>query len=174
MRHRVIALLLALSGLAAAPSAHAATGDFVVANRGFGVTILGPMRPRTDATKQAAIRAFGSAYRVTARCRYTWPAIGLSIQMTSFGGGDPCAYAQLLTISGPASRGWRTVRGLRVGASVATLRRLYPQARQRGALWTLTAARSPYADNQVVAVIWAVTVRGRVTAIRGWIGGAGD
>ena len=169
-RALIIAALLAV--VIAAPAA-AAPGDLVIANSGFGVTVLGPMRPRVDARLQAAVRAFGPNYVAVGGCRFSWPAIGLMVRGANFGRGDPCQIVQFVTISGPRSHRWRTVRGLRVGNSLGRLRALYPQATQHGLTWTVTMALSPLVHRRV-AVIWAVVRGGRVVALRGEVGGAGD
>ena len=169
---RALILALCLAVLSAAPAA-AAPGDLVIANRGYGVTVLGPMRPRVDAKLATAIRLFGADFLAPVGCRFIWPAIGLTVRGANFAQGDPCEFVQYVTITGPRSHRWRTVRGLRVGNTLGRLRALYPGSTHHGLNWTLTAARSPF-THRSSAVIWAVVRAGRVLALRAWVDGAGD
>jgi hypothetical protein len=169
---RALILALCLTALSAALAA-AAPGDLLIANRGFGVTVLGPMRPRVDAKMATAIRLFGAEFLAPAGCRFIWPAIGLTMRGENLGQGDPCEFVQYVTITGPRSHRWRTVRGLRVGNSLGRLRALYPRTTHHGLNWTLTTAHSPF-THRSSAVIWAVVRAGRVLALRAWVGGAGD
>lgn len=170
---RALLAVLCLLAVFVAP-ASAAPGDLVIANSGYGVTVLGPMRPRVNAERTTAIRVFGPDYFALGGCRFVWPAIGLTIQAESFAAGDPCAFVQTVTISGPHAQRWRTTRGLRVGASFTTLRHLYPSTSRHGLVWWLTSTRSPFGDGATVPVISAIVRNGRVTALRGVVGGAGE
>lgn len=130
------------------------------------------MRPRANASSEAALRAFGPNYYVGNNCRFYWRGIGLTIVMANFGGGDPCASAQIGYMAGPLSRRWRTSRGLRIGHSYATLRRLYPGATRQGAYWWLV--RGYFPGIGPFSVVSARVSAGRVAQFRVWIGGAGE
>jgi hypothetical protein len=169
---RALILAFCLALLSAAPAA-AAPSDLLIANHGYGVTVLGPMRPRVDAKMATAIRLFGADFLAPAGCRFIWPAIGLMARGANFGRGDPCEFVQYVTITGLRSHRWRTVRGLRVGNSLGRLRALYPRTTHHGLNWTLTRARSPF-TRRASAVIWAIIRGGRVVALRAWVGGAGE
>jgi hypothetical protein len=167
-----VALVLA-AGLSAAAPAAAAPADLVVAGDGRGATAVGPLRPRLDATRAAAIRAFGPAYAVGRQCRYAWRGLGLTVLMENLGAtGGPCAYAQVAYVSGANAGRWRTARGLRVGMSLPVLRRLYPAATRHGTYWWVVRGFLPGVGPY--GVISARVVGGRVVALRVWIGGAGE
>jgi hypothetical protein len=159
--------------LVCACPATAAPGDLVIAGNDRGVTTLGAMRPQLGATRGAAIRAFGTNYYVGRNCRFVWPQLGLTILMEHLGGSnEPCAFAQVAYISGPRSGRWRTTRGLRIGNTNATLRRLYPAATLHGTYWWLVRRNFPGIG--LVSVISARVTTGRVAQLRVWIGGAGE
>jgi hypothetical protein len=171
------ATLPLLAGLAAllfcARPATAAPGDLVIAGNNRGVTALGAMRPQANATSDAAIRAFGTDYYLGRDCRFVWSQFGLTILMENFGGSnDPCAFAQVAYISGPRAGRWRTTRGLRIGNSYSTLRRLYPATTRHGSYWWLV--RGYFPGIGPFSVISARITAGRVAQFRVWIGGAGE
>jgi hypothetical protein len=95
----------------------------------------GPLayRSSTGSTFAGARAAFGtpSALRTDANlCRVTWRSAGVTIRFAS--GVHPCAPAELahgiwygMTLFGP---GWHTTRGVRIGSTVAEVRRVYPHA----------------------------------------------
>ena len=65
-------------------------------------------------------------------CRATWPRHGLTIDFYNLGGQDSCR-PRYGRFSRAFLRGdhWTTTRGLRIGDSLAKLRRLYPGVRYR-------------------------------------------
>jgi hypothetical protein len=115
---------------------------------------LGDFRVRRDPTYQGAIDVFGEADQ----CRLinqrrvgvaVWRSLGFRINVTTLGypgpNATPCNAPDSHQIDRimVTGRRWRTRSGLRVGASVATLRRLYPKAERRqgwyGGYWLVTS-----------------------------------
>ena len=165
-----LALVLALVLL---PAAAAAPGPTVVGSGTIGAY-------RFEQPRQRALGVFGpptyswSSHRINApafdtpRCRTTWRSLELTIE-----------YAGPCTTPGRARRaqiegsGWRTREGLRVGDSVARLKRLYRGARltpiptgrtlerwgltPRGREWDLRTARP-------ASAVIVVTAGARVVA----------
>jgi hypothetical protein len=186
MRTLIASLALLLAAPAAAQAAPARTAAaaapaFTIRAAGFQVYRVGPFRPRRDATIAAAVRAFGetSSRRSpgAGACTVRWSALRLKIIFANFGapGNDPCGDDIGLAASFTARSGrFRTWRGLRVGAPVSRIRARHPNAsRHRRTYWLKTGV-SPYGDGGRVPVVRARVAGGRVTALMGYIGAAGD
>jgi hypothetical protein len=158
-RALVIASALAL----VVGAASAAVGDYLVAATGSpDAQRLGPYRYGVTPGYAAAARAFGapSARSVSgSSCAVRWAGLGLSVTFATFGAGSPCDPGALAAArwAGASIRSakWTTTAGLRVGDTLATLRRLYPHAvhvaRSR---WLLTYKRGevgliPYLEADV-------------------------
>jgi hypothetical protein len=101
-----------------------------------------------------AVRSFGRLYERDG-CRMTWRKLALTLD---FGRG--CRRLEAATIGRQPIRGaalvhtWATALGLRVGDRARVLRRLYPDARRRGALVVLEPR------------LRAIVRRGRVERLR--------
>ncbi len=174
-----VAVGLALLG---AGSAHAAS-SYTVATSGGSVARIGSFRPGVDPTIGAATRAFGRPSSRTPTgddvCVVTWRRLRLRVVFASFGAARPgrttctsgVGRAQSVTLRG---RRFRTWRGLRVGDRSATIPRRHPGARFRQGSWWLRTATSVVGDESEYGVLRAIVSRGRVTALTGWIGAAGD
>src|SRR4051794_4660408 len=119
-----------------------------------------------------ASRAFGAP--ASARdlrglsCRAVWPALGLTVTFLAFEG-HPCldGAAVQATVTG---RTWLTEKGLRVGATVAEARRLYPAATlERGApfagLWLVRRRACAEVGGEPFPGLLARLARGRVSAL---------
>lgn len=186
-RHWIaIALVAVLAGLVAAPSSAPAAGkkpSYVVVTKGFSVARIGRFRPTRDASLAAAIRAFGRpSVRKADRnlCRVEWRRVRLRIDFVNLGGLRPgegiCdargGSAQRFTARG--SR-FRTTKGLRPGARSSTIPKRHPRAEydSRG-FWALVTAVFPFGDEEPAPVLSALTRRGRVSALTGYIGAAGE
>jgi hypothetical protein len=78
---------------------------------------------------------------------------------------------QSSTVRGSRFRTWE---GLRVGQPSATIRERHRSARFRRRAWWLQAAVSPFGDDSEYAVVSAIVSGGRVRALKGWIGAAGE
>jgi hypothetical protein len=174
---------LAAAGVAA-PAATARPGGMIQTGPN-GVTALGSWHVSTHSTFAAAVRALGAANRVSAHnhgnsCTGTgtWSKLGLRILFTSFGGDPYCvgARAQTGTISGAAGRQhWHTTRGLRVGDSLGTLKRLYPHAIKGAGGWAVVySLHSVIAEGSRLDIVTASIKGGRVSAFKLWFGAAGD
>jgi len=145
------AVVLALIALACASVADAARSDFTVVVGGpRSDWRIGSFYFLRDAGRYPdAEAAFGSPTsraRKSALCAVRWARLGLEIDFAS-AENDPCAVQALdnATWSGAriAAGTWRTDRGLRLGDSLQTLRRLYPDAtyQSRPARWVLVSVR---------------------------------
>jgi len=127
-----------------------AASDFtIVAGPARDAERIGRYRFGVDPSYAAAVKAFGRPTGLTAElpkgvCIARWAKLGLAIRFGSEPS-DPCSAASLsrITWAGAtvASRMWRTAAGLRVGDTVAWLRRLYPTARSASDGWLLVYRR---------------------------------
>jgi hypothetical protein len=120
---------------------------------------------------EAALAALGTPtrFKVAANlCRVTWRAAGITVGFASEN--RPCATGHLyeaawygLTLFGPA---WHTRTGIRIGSSIAEVRRRYPSAHfERGrAGWLILIT---HRDQELLFTKLAVTVdrAGRVRTI---------
>jgi hypothetical protein len=113
-------VLLALALLTASPSpSHTINRDRAV----------GPVRVGSGTLAQAQA-AYGAPTTIGRRpnvCIARWRRLRLSMQFLSFTG-NACGVGVLVSATA-ASRGWRTDRGLRVGATRSRLLALYPRAK---------------------------------------------
>jgi hypothetical protein len=132
----VLAVAAALT-LAAQPVAGAGTGLEIVTSGPRKQHRIGSYFVAREPGRSypAAVRAFGQPSAHAAgepgSCVARWPSLGLQMTFSS-AAPAPCSPTSLgravwfgATVSGVR---WRTDRGLRIGDSLATLRRLYPQA----------------------------------------------
>jgi hypothetical protein len=174
-----ILTLLAL----AAPAAAQARPDTIEARgsaTGFGrVLAIGDFKPARDPTYGAAVAVFGEPAKERGRagansCIVNWP--GLRITFANFGVGSACDRDLGRSQSARAHGGrWRTRRGLKVGARLRRLRRLYPHARRHGRAWWLVSGVSNIGPRPHRYPVLAAVVRGgRVTSFTISIGAAGD
>ncbi len=177
-------VVLASTLLASPPPATAAAQPFTVETREFSVSRIGPFRPADDPRLSAAIRAFGRpSTRKLDRgtCRVEWRRVRLRITFENFGGarkGQTACTASVGRAQGFVARGSRfqTVNRLRVGERSSAIRVKHPEAKfQPKGSWALVLARFPFGDNEEPApVLNALVANGRVTALTGYIGGAGE
>lgn len=177
MRRRLPLLLAGLATLAGLPAtAHALTirtADGVVSR-------IGPYKPRATPSLAAAERAFGRASTSGGdrgeACTARWRKLRLRILFANFGGQPACSagFAQTFTVRGKRFRTWK---GLRVGARTSSIRRRHPKAEFRDGSWWLQTAKSPFGgegEDAEYGVVRAIIGGGRVRALSGWIGAAGD
>jgi hypothetical protein len=100
-----------------------------------GLAAFGRINPNT-ATASLATQAFGEPSAVEPRsdaCRRIWSDLGLKVDFALPADADPCAGEALierLVVAGRAAAkaGWRTAEGIRPLQTVATVRRIYPEA----------------------------------------------
>jgi hypothetical protein len=175
---RSVLLAAALAALLAVPATASATRTLRAGR--YGLTAMGAFHPQRDPSLHRAAEVFGRPLRLrplgSTACRAYWPKLKLVILFANFGGGSACSgalgKAQSVTIG--ASPRWRTARGLKVGQTVAHLRRLHPRARRHGSRWWLAAATSQFGEGGRYAVLAARTSGGRVSGFAGWVGAAGE
>ena len=166
---------------ASSPRADEAARSFTLKTSGGTVARIGTFRPRQDPGVEAAERAFG---RASSRklidnnaCTVEWRSLRLTILFVNFGlpgeGKTVCdvGSAQTFTVKGTRFRTWE---GLRVRHRSATIPQRHKSAEFREGSWWLRSATSPYGDNEEYAVVRALVSKGRVTALKGWIGAGGD
>ena len=178
MRRGLTAAVLALA-LAPVASAHAA--DYTLRAKGSTngpgeVTAVGGFKPTVDAGTEAAIRVFGqptSRKKAKTSCQLGWKKIGLRILFANFGGGDSCKLGKSQTVSAFGEK-WHTANGLKVGSSVATLRKRYPKAEQTGNTYRLVGAKQVYGNGLRYSVLAAKTDGRKVTSFRLFAGAAGE
>jgi hypothetical protein len=174
-----VAATLAVSAPAAAHTINVAGG-----NVGGHVSSIGKFRPSSDPTIAAAKRAFGRPSSRTRTselsCDVRWSRLRLRITFTNFGGVGPgesicddrASSAQTFAVRGPRVRTWR---GLRVGQREERVLERHPNAEFRRGRWWIRTTRSVVGGGGEFPVVDAtVNAAGRIKAIRGWIGAAGD
>lgn len=157
---KMIVIVLAAVGLAgpAASAVRAEPGFAIVTSGPRPLQRIGPYAfasPRNAGRSYpAAVEAFGpptsrqpSGRSGSGSCTVRWAGLGLAMAFVSTSRA-PCSSASLdssvwfgATIS---DERWRTDRGLRVGDTLPTLRRLYPRAKRRSVpagspIWVLVS-----------------------------------
>ena len=101
-------------------------------------------------------------------CLVGWRGAGLSILFYNLGGGDACRPDDgRFRTAAMTGRLWVTAKGLRVGDSVARLRRLYPGATYHASghyprSWWLVTRYSRIGDNGYYPGLRAIVRNGRV------------
>jgi hypothetical protein len=179
---RAAGLAFTLLALAAAGAAQADTISVRGSAKGFGrVLAIGDFKPARNPTYGAAVRAYGEPASERSRsggsaCIVNWPRVGVRIVFANFGLGSACDRDLGRSQSARAyGDEWRTRRGLRVGARLSRLRRLYPRVRRHGRNWWLVTGVSLTGPGRHRYPVLAATVRGRrVRSFLLWIGAAGD
>jgi hypothetical protein len=181
---RVARQLVAALAVSLVATSSAAAAPFTINVRGsadaFGrVLAIGDFKPERDPTVGAALDAFGepsSQRRLgNTACKLAWHGHGVKILFANFGGGGACQedLGRSQTARAYGDR-WRTVKGLRVGARLGRLRRVYPSATQHGRSWWLVTAVSPFGETHRYPVLAATVRGGRVGSFALIIGAAGD
>ena len=148
---------------------------------GVASETIGPWRVDANPSLAGAIAAFGAPSRCTkvsglpSFASVEWRGRGLRAVFGTYGigGARPCqaVHAVRLDNARASSREWQTGRGLRVGDSVAKLRKLYPAATlrtyPRGVApvrgWWLVVRTSRVPDLHSVPALLATAQAGRVT-----------
>lgn len=164
-------------------AADARPPSFVIRTSQGAVARIGAFHPSRRPTIAAAIRAFGrpTSRRLTNfnECRVEWRRLGLRIDFANLGGPRPgettCspAVGQAQTFTARGSR-FITSAGLRVGDPSSAIPAIYPLAALTSGTWWLVTAISPFGDQGEYPVIRAIIGGGRVRAIAGFIGAAGE
>ena len=176
------ALALAVVALAVAvPVADAQAPDYTIQATGSKtslgkVSAIGPYKLDTEPSLEDATAALGqpsSRAQTMSSCLTGWRNLGLRINFTNFGGGDSCQFGKVQTVRA-FGKIWKTSRGLAVGASVRTLRKLYPGAHRKGRTYRLIGAKSIFTDGSRYSVLAAKTNGKRVTSFKLFVGAAGE
>ena len=181
VRGRLVTLVVVALFAPAAASAQADTISVRGSSTGFGrVLAIGDFKPARNPTYAAAVRAYGEPGSERSRsggsaCIVNWPRLGVRIAFANFGGGSACERDLGRSQSARAyGDQWRTKRGLRVGARLSRLRRLYPGASRHGRSWWLVTGVSLIGAGHRYPVLAASARNRRVRSFRVWIGAAGD
>lgn len=183
-------MLLGLVMLLHPPAADAADSQAIAAATSYtiqtsdgAVARIGAFRPRRDPSIAAAQRVFGRASSlklVRYGCQGDWRRLRLRIYFANFGGTLPgqtictpsVGNAQSFTIRGSRFRTWE---GLRVGHRSETIPERHRSAEFVQGSWWLRRATSLIGEGETdYGVVRAITSQGRVRALGGWIGAAGD
>jgi hypothetical protein len=178
VRRRLI-FLFGLTALAA-PAVAQARPDTIDARGSGRVLAVGDFKTQRDPTYGGAVTVFGEPARERSRfggtaCVVNWPGAGLRINFVNLGGGSACdrRLGRSQTARAYGSR-WRTKRGLKVGARLERLRRLYPHASRHGRSWWLVIAVSPFGAGGRYPVLAAAVRGGHVRSFKLRIGAAGE
>ena len=173
-------------GASAVQAAPAAVHEINVAggNVGGHVSSIGGFRPSRNPTIGAAKRVFGepsSRTRTSASsCDVRWSNLRLRMIFVNLGApgagqsicSDRGSKAQTFRTRGRSIRTWK---GLRVGNREERVLELHPNARFRQGSWWIKTSRSPIGGGGIFPVVDAtLNDAGRIKAIRGFIGAAGD
>jgi hypothetical protein len=88
-------------------------------------------------------------------CRIAWPGRGLTIVYAAENGRDPCRAGDAIGVLA-RERGFASADGLRIGDSLARLRRVYPAAEARpDGWWALAGGLMAHVDGGRVDTIYA-------------------
>lgn len=123
-------------------------------------------------------RVFGPAVTLVERrdeCKLRWPVLHMTLDFVTYGGtyGPGCGdtFLQVAYLG----RSWQTAAGLRVGASLATLRRIYRHARHVYGRWALLPYASPIGGPGAIgSPLRAVVRHGQVSELQAFVGDAGE
>jgi hypothetical protein len=154
-----------------------------IVTREYYVSRIGTFRPAENPRLSAARRAFGRPTDVRRRggtCRVSWRRLRLRIDFENFGGAAPgettCtpSVGRAQTFVARGTR-FRTTKGLRVGQPSSEILEKHPDAVFADNFWTIVSARFPFGQSDEESpVLSALTSSGRVSALTGYIGGAGE
>lgn len=149
------------------------------------VTQIGDLGLSRTPTIQRVSAAFGApaSRRLESRelCVVDWTApLGLRGNFVNLGARRPGQTTCSPTVGKLQSaevrgRALQTQNGLRVGDTLARLRRLHPAARRHGSQWWLATAPNPFGrPGARMSIVRANVKDGRVSALVLWIGAAGE
>jgi hypothetical protein len=154
-----------------------------IVTRDYYVSRIGTFRPAQNPRLSAARRAFGRPSTVELRagtCRVTWGRLQLRIYFENFGGAAPgqttCtpSVGRAQTFVARGTR-FRTTQGLRVNQPSPAILERHREAVFENGRWIIVSAVFPFgASEEKSPVLTALTRRGRVSALAGYIGGAGE
>ncbi len=180
-----IALIGACAALLLGAGASAAAAATSIRWKDGKLTQIGDLSLSSTPTIGRAREAFGAPtskrLESEVQCVVDWTPIALRAYFVNLGGQQPgqttCSPSvgklQSAEIRG---RAFQTQNGLRVGDTLARLRKLHPTARRRGASWWLATAPDVFSDRPGarISIVRANVKDGRVSAFVLWIGAAGE
>lgn len=125
-----------------------------------------------------ARRVFGPAVTLVERrdeCKLRWPGLQMTLDFVTYGGTSGPGCGDTFLQVAYLGRSWQTAAGLRVGASLATLRRIYRHARHAYGRWALLPYASPIGGPGAIgSPLWAVVRHGQVSELQAFVGDAGE
>jgi len=108
-------------------------------------------------------------------CRVEWRGLRLNATFANFGIESACsATGGRLQAATIRSARFQTTRGIRVGSASSTIPIKHRSAEFVEGAWWIASTTPPFGDEQEVATISAIVSRGRVRALKLWVGAAGD
>jgi hypothetical protein len=157
--------------------------SMTIVTREYYVSRIGTFRPSENPRLSAARRAFGRPSKVQltgGTCRVTWGHLRLRIFFENFGGagaGQTTCTPSVGRAQTFVARGtrFRTTAGLRVNQPSAAIPERHPDAVFADGFWAIVSAVFPFGPSDDESpVLTALTRNGRVSALGGYIGGAGE
>lgn len=154
-----------------------------IVTRDYYVSRIGTFRPQKNPLLSAARRSFGRPTQVQLKgrtCRVSWRSMRLRIDFENFGGTLPGETACTPSVGRAQSfvaRGtrFRTTEGLRVKQPTSEILERHPSAVFAGGFWAIVSAQFPFGSSEEESpVLTALPRDGRVSALTGYIGGAGE
>jgi hypothetical protein len=173
----ISALLLVITGQAVARS------SYTIRTHNGWISRIGPLRTSGSPgpTLGQATEVFGAPSQIDPvgdgadGCHVEWRALRLKTVFADFGGGSACSpNSGALQGATIRSRRFRTVRGVHVGSRSASIPRRHHNAEFKGGAWWIASVYLPYGEGGDVPTIKAIVRRHRVSAIKLYVGAAGD
>jgi hypothetical protein len=165
-----------------APGTAAAASPKTVVASDNALRSIGALRLTAAAGLRDAIRSFGTPTRLTTlfsgnSCRVNWAGLHVTAEFNDFGarplGSTVCSSREGFFQSATLGAGWRTSRGLRVGAPTSAIRLHHPAAAFLNGSWWLVTKRQVVGTVDPDArepVLSARVSGGRVTSLFASIG----
>ncbi len=176
-------LILALAVLSLAPATASAAPYVIRISDSGTVTKIGPFKPGQNSSLGRAVRAFGepdSRREIDATlCAVRWRSPDLRIFFANFGGvpegetvcSNRHGFAQTFAARGRRFASWG---GVRPGMRSKEVPQHHPDATRHRRSWWLETFVYPFGEERPSPVVKAAVRRARVTALIGYIGGAGE
>lgn len=108
-------------------------------------------------------------------CKLRWPGMHATLDYVTYGAASGPGCGDTFLQVAYLGRSWQTKAGLKVGASLTTLRRIYRHARHAYGRWALLPYASPIGGpGGVGSPLWAVVRHGHVSELQAFVGDAGE
>ncbi len=179
-----LALIVTCAVVLFAAGATAAAAATTIRWKDGKLTRIGDLDLSRTPTIMRATAAFGAPTTKRrdgrALCVVDWSALSLRGHFVNLGrtpaGQTTCsATVGKLQTAELRGRALATQNGLRVGDTLARLRRLHPAARRHGSTWWLATAPNPFGSAGArMSIVRANVKDGKVSALVLWIGAAGE